>query len=145
MSYPKQSFYDDVGEFHEKFNQPYFNLSSRCEFPTTSEIGYRISFMLEELNEFIRACYDQDLPKALDALVDLTYVTLGTAHYFNAPFAAAWDEVHAANMRKVRAVLGDTDHKRGSLEPMRKPPGWMPPNIELVLQLHNQYVIGESR
>ncbi len=133
-------FFEDVGEFHYRFGQPYTDSGrdDRCRFPSPEELEYRIKFLKEEITEFEEATENQDLPKALDALVDLVYVALGTAHYFHAPFVEAWDEVHAANMRKVRASPEDHEHKRGPVEPMRKPPGWIPPDIEKVIEDYNE-------
>lgn len=131
------TFFDDVGAFHRKFGQPVTNEAHHCEFPTEAEFSYRMRFMHEELWELERAYHLGKLPDAVDALVDLVYVALGTAHYFGAPFNEAWAAVQEANMQKVRAEPGDTDHKRGPMEPMRKPPGWKPPDIEGIIMKHN--------
>ena len=38
-----------------------------------------------------------------DALIDLTYVAMGTAYMMGLPWQDLWDEVQRANMSKVRA------------------------------------------
>lgn len=129
--------FEDVGDFHHKFGQPFTRLDKPCELPTPEIVEYRLKFIDEEVTELKEALDVRDLPKALDALVDLVYVALGTAHYFGAPFREAWEEVHAANMRKVRASDIDPDHKRGPCEPMRKPPGWVPPDLDQIIGSHN--------
>lgn len=43
-------------------------------------------------------------------------------------FAGAWKEVHAANMKKVRALRPD-DSKRGTAYDVVKPDGWTPPDL----------------
>lgn len=135
------TYFEDVADFHHKFGQPFTKINRRCDFPPPEEIMYRLRFIDEEVIELKEAIELKDLPKTLDALVDLVYVVLGTAHYFGAPFDEAWVEVHAANMKKVRAEPSDTQHKRGPCEPMRKPPGWVPPDIETVIAVHNNRVL----
>jgi predicted HAD superfamily Cof-like phosphohydrolase len=131
------TFFDDVGAFNRKFGLPATYLDRPCAFPTEDEIAYRLKFMDEELEEFRIACLQNDLPGAVDALVDLVYVALGTAHYFGAPFNKAWIAVQIANMAKARATSEDPDHKRGTMEPLRKPEGWKPPDIEGIIDSHN--------
>lgn len=105
-----------------------------------SLIAFRVGFMLEELVEYVNAHRDGELAKALDALVDLLYVLLGTVHLhgFNfrrgdrdvlAPiFELAWQRVHAANMAKVKGT-GATSSRSASFDVV-KPPGWQPPQLE---------------
>ncbi len=47
----------------------------------------------------------QDLPKIADALVDLVYVALGTAHMHALPWQKLWDDVQRANMSKERCGI----------------------------------------
>jgi hypothetical protein len=49
-----------------------------------------------------------DLPKIADALVDLVYVALGTAHLHRLPWEALFTEVQRANVTKERCGI---DHK----------------------------------
>jgi predicted HAD superfamily Cof-like phosphohydrolase len=69
-----------------------------------------------------------------DALIDLVYVAMGTAHLLGLPWEALWNEVQIANMRKVRAAADASDSKRGSAFDVVKPPGWQPPNIKRILE-----------
>jgi predicted HAD superfamily Cof-like phosphohydrolase len=133
--------FGDVGDFHHKFGQPYAAYTKRCEFPPQEVINYRLKFIDEEVTELKESLEARDMAGVLDALVDLVYVALGTAHYLQAPFPEAWREVHAANMRKVRASGLDPDHKRGPCEPMRKPEGWVAPDIENIINAHNGGVL----
>lgn len=79
----------------------------------------------------------RDLEKALDGLVDLAYVLAGTAlfHGFGNKhelgktiIGEAWQRVHNANMRKVRANHAG-ESKRGSAFDVVKPEGWQPPKL----------------
>lgn len=150
-----QSNFRDVGDFHAKFSLPTSGDTAPQGLPA-DVLAFRVGFMIEELAEF---CEDTglgsvseelkkiiaglrsgrhkpsaggtDLVHALDALVDLNYVSLGTAHMMGLPFDAAWDEVQRANMAKERASgAGDTRSTRGHSLDVVKPEGWAPPNHE---------------
>lgn len=118
-----KSDYASVGEFHKKFGLP-----TEADGPprplTTEELMFRFRFMLEELAEFAEAmgldfqhqvgplpaegAVAQDLPKAADALIDLSYVTLGTGQMMRLPWAALFADVQRANMTKERCGI---DHR----------------------------------
>ncbi len=68
------------------------------------------------------------MEKALDGLVDLVYVALGTAWLMGLDFPEAWRRVHAANMQKVRAQRKE-ESARGTTFDVVKPAGWQPPNL----------------
>lgn len=89
--------------------------------------------MREELDEFCEGLIDDDHAKMADALVDLVYVAMGTAHLLGYPWEQLWEEVQAANLRKRRAATAD-ESKRGSTHDVVKPHGWTPPAIEAILQ-----------
>lgn len=118
------SDFDDVGEFHRKFDLPVASDGLPREL-TGEELEFRLKFLIEELSEYAEAVglklmvswgerlapgrllradgYPvQDLPKAFDALLDLAYVALGTAHIHRFPWQAGWDEVQRANVAKER-------------------------------------------
>jgi predicted HAD superfamily Cof-like phosphohydrolase len=116
------SDFDDVGKFHRKFNLPVASDGLPREL-TIEELQFRFRFMLEELSEYAEAMgvtfevreaiaygnvQKQDLPKAFDALIDLVYVALGTAHLHRFPWQEGWDEVQRANVAKERCGI---DHK----------------------------------
>lgn len=119
----------DIDQFHRKFELP---RPSKPQLLDAELAKFRIRFMQEELDEFIYAHQTGDLAEALDALVDLTYVVLGTAWLMNLPFDKAWDAVHTANMKKVRAT-SHAQSKRQTLFDVVKPPGWTAPDINKVI------------
>lgn len=121
----------DIVAFHEKYNLAYDGPPR--ELPDDVR-GFRYKFLQEELNEYRQALLDQDLEGQLDALVDLVYVALGSAYLAGLPFDAAWREVQAANMRKVKAGPNGEGSKRGSPHDVIKPPGWAGPDIAKVLR-----------
>ena len=86
---------------------------------------------MEELSEYLRACEENSLVDAADALVDLCYVTMGCAHAMGLPFDQLFNVVHEANMNKepandyIRSV-------RGSQYDVVKPVGWQAPEAMML-------------
>jgi predicted HAD superfamily Cof-like phosphohydrolase len=124
--------FNNVGAFHKKFGLP---VAERYTVPhgISRELQqFRLRFLREELEELDKAYAEDSLPDIADALVDLVYVALGTAHLHGLPWEALFDEVQRSNMQKVRAQhVGDS--KRGSIFDVVKPKGWQAPLIEEVL------------
>lgn len=131
----------DIAEFHTKFGLEY-NGGPR-DLPQELQ-EFRTQFMEEELEEYrdalaalgtARAAGNEEAMryarmKAFDALVDLAYVTLGTAYLHGFRFNEGWRRVHKANMAKVRARPDGVDSKRGSHFDVVKPEGWEAPDYE---------------
>lgn len=117
------SSYDAVRQFHLKVlgiedTKPTF------ELPV--EFGQRVAFMMEEITELCEAHAKRDLAGVADALADLVYVAIGTAHMMGIPFDQVFRVVHAANMRKQRGIT-----KRGMVYDAIKPAGWVGPEAEI--------------
>jgi predicted HAD superfamily Cof-like phosphohydrolase len=125
-----------VGHFHEKFNLD--NVTHRDPGPReVSEelLDFREKFMEEELREFKEARTRGDIAGMADALVDLSYVTLGTAHVMGFPWQELFFTVQKANMAKERAMRAEQS-SRGSTFDVIKPVGWQAPDIKGVLRRH---------
>lgn len=134
MATDTRSNFDDVGDFHEKFGLD--NVTHRgagTRRLDESLLWFRTRFLNEELREFTEAIVADDPAAMFDALLDLTYVAMGTAHLLGFPWQEGWDEVQRANMTKTRAAADGSDSKRGSSFDVVKPLGWTPPNIAGVL------------
>ena len=117
------NYYSSVQQFHNKVlgiedTKPTF------ELPV--QFSQRIAFMEEELEELQEAHRNHDLVKVADALADLVYVALGTAHMMGIPFDEVFRVVHAANMQKQRGMT-----KRGMAYDAIKPAGWVGPEAEI--------------
>lgn len=114
----------DIAKFHAKFNIP-----QRAEGqPIDPDLmRFRLKFLAEELKEANIAAAKSDLPDFLDALVDLVYVAIGTAHVFNLDFQHAWRNVQDANMKKVNAS-DENPGKRGHSSDIVKPVDWKAPD-----------------
>lgn len=121
-----KTHFEDVFDFHRKFGVP-ISLTPTTLNPQRAQ--ERADFMQEELDEFVSALGQEDIVKQADALVDLVYVTIGTAVQMGLPWEALWNEVQRANMEKVR---GET--KRGMLYDVAKPHGWRPPDLLPILK-----------
>ena len=137
--------FKDVGDFHAKFDLPRFGDrrkdGTRIEphlLPEGTQ-AFREDFMLEELDELRSAYTEGNLTGVADALVDLIYVALGTAHMMHIPFDRCWAEVQRANMAKERAASADDDRsKRKHTLDVVKPVGWTPPDIEGALKEYDR-------
>lgn len=117
---------EDVVMFNEKFEVPVATVPSLLN---EDNFTYRIKFLLEELDELVLDHTRDDLKGALDALIDLVYVALGTAHMMGlAPYwQEGWNKVQTANMAKIAAPSAE-DSKRGSAIDVIKPAGWLAPD-----------------
>lgn len=127
----------DVGEFHEKFGLQ--NTNYEGAGPTGLELDptllkFRRDFLLEELDEFAVSMHNNDLPGMADALVDIVYVALGTAHLLGLPWQTLWDDVQRANMAKERAAADGSNSVRNSPWDVVKPEGWVGPETAQILR-----------
>jgi NTP pyrophosphatase (non-canonical NTP hydrolase) len=128
----------DVRELRAKFDMP---ISQTPTHLPTEILVERIECMQEELNEFSQGVDKQDLAEMADALIDLVYFAKGTAAMLGLPWEDLWEDVHRANMGKVRGVT-----KRGHAVDITKPKDWVPPQTETILYehgyRHHQWFIG---
>lgn len=147
--------WSDIADFHHRYGLDY---SGAPRSLPDDMFVFRVLFMGEELEEYaglpkgslvrvLKQLLDANPPQKdslqrredqLDALVDLIYVTLGTAYLQGFNFAEAWRRVQRANMSKVR-VERPEDSKRGSGFDVVKPEGWKAPcHADLVGELDQE-------
>lgn len=86
-------------------------------------LEFRKNFLKEELNELDDAQSPED---AVDALIDLIVVAIGTLDIFEIESQEAWRRVHEANMSKVVGVKPSRPNPLG-LPDLIKPAGWTAP------------------
>jgi len=123
-----------VGNFHQKFGLDNTTFGGIGPRPWDDDlIEFRIKFLSEELDEFRDAALVRDHAKMADALVDLNYVSHGTAHLLGYPWHLIFGEVQRANMAKQRARCAE-DSTRGSTFDVIKPPGWTAPDVAGILR-----------
>lgn len=140
-----------VGAFHERFDLD--NVTHRGAGPRAVShelMDFRLRFLIEELKEIASGMGVEldvqmtrreprviDMPAIADGLVDLNYVSLGTAHFFGLPWSQLFTEVQRANMTKERAAHKDDERStRKSSFDVVKPKGWTAPDIAGILKEH---------
>jgi predicted HAD superfamily Cof-like phosphohydrolase len=129
-----ESNYADVGHFHDKFGLDNATHPGVYPRPVDPEfMRFRLSFLKEELREIEEALNTGDLVKLVDGLIDLNYVSHGTAHILGVPWQACWNEVQRANMAKEKATVENPGTRLAKFD-VKKPAGWAPPDIAGVLK-----------
>jgi hypothetical protein len=97
-------FVDEVEKFNATFGKPN---NYRPNIPDRGEWEFVYNFILEELEEYKEACESGDIVGVLDALCDITYVSLGNGvmlHGLRRKILPAYAEVQASNMSKSCAT-----------------------------------------
>jgi len=94
-------FVDEVEEFNNLMNKPN---NYEPTIPKRKEWEFVYNFILEELEEYREACERGDIVEVLDALCDITYVSLGNGtmlHGLKDKIWPAYQEVQASNLSKA--------------------------------------------
>ena len=98
---PNVDFVNEVEEFNSTFGKPN---NYEPTIPAKKEWQFVYDFILEELEEYREACERGDIVEVLDALCDITYVSLGNGvmlHGLKDKIWPAYQEVQASNMSKA--------------------------------------------
>ena len=93
-------FVDEVQKFNDTFGKPN---NYTPNIPEKHEWMFVYDFIQEELAEYKEACEKGDIVEILDALCDITYVSLGNGtmlHGLKGKIWNAYQEVQASNMSK---------------------------------------------
>ena len=93
-------FVNEVEEFNHTFGKPN---NYKPTIPDRKEWMFVYDFIMEELEEYKHACETGDIVEILDALCDITYVSLGNGamlHGLKGKIWKAYQEVQASNMSK---------------------------------------------
>ena len=94
-------FVNEVEEFNSTFGKPN---NYEPTIPERKEWMFVYDFIQEELAEYKEACENGDIVEILDALCDITYVSLGNGamlHGLKGKVWNAYQEVQASNMSKA--------------------------------------------
>ena len=100
MSKNNVPFINEVEEFNSTMGKPN---NYEPTIPEKKEWQFVYDFILEELEEYKEACEKGDIVEVLDALCDITYVSLGNGamlHGLKDKVRPAYQEVQASNMSK---------------------------------------------
>ena len=113
---------EDIKTMHHKYGVNdkvrEFNANKLAEF-----LQFRVRFLQEELTELQNSQSGDD---AVDALIDLCVVAIGTLNAFDVNPFVAWDCVLDANMAKEVGVKATRPNPLG-LPDLIKPEGWKAP------------------
>ena len=93
-------FVNEVEQFNDTFNKPN---NYEPTIPEKKEWQFVYDFVLEELEEYRQACEGGNIVEILDALCDITYVSLGNGvmlHGLKDKIWPAYQEVQASNLSK---------------------------------------------
>jgi predicted HAD superfamily Cof-like phosphohydrolase len=102
-------FVDEVETFNATMNKPN---NYTPNIPADTEWEFVYNFVLEELEEYKEACQKGDIVEVLDALCDITYVSLGNGamlHGLKDKIWPAYQEVQASNMSKVCSTVEEAE------------------------------------
>ena len=105
--YYQVPFVDQVQEFNKTFGKPN---NFEPIIPEKKEWMFMYDFIMEELQEYKEACEKGDIVEVLDALCDITYVSLGNGtllHGLKGKIWEAYQEVQASNMSKSCETEGE--------------------------------------
>ena len=94
-------FVSEVEEFNATMGKPN---NYKPTIPSKDEWMFVYNFILEELEEYKDACETGNIVEVLDALCDITYVSLGNGamlHGLKDKILPAYAEVQASNMSKA--------------------------------------------
>lgn len=92
---------------------------------TEEKIDYRMGLLEGEYQETIGAWYTKDPEELIDGHIDVIVVALGNLAIFGVNSQQAFNEVMAANFRKVNGKKRESDPDGMSII---KPEGWVGPD-----------------
>ena len=129
----------DIAEMHMKFGVREATTNMDAD-KLKQYFDFRIRFLQEELDELKNATNADD---AVDALIDLCVVAIGTLDAYNVNSMEAWNRVHTANMAKQVGIKATRPNPLG-LPDLIKPEGWESPvhydNVGLLSAIFNSTV-----
>ena len=123
----------DLFAFHQKMN---LEVNGYPQIPDEKTKALRSKLISEEAKEVSEALGKDDLQGVAKELIDLIYVTVGTAISYGINLSPIWDAVHESNMKKDSGLKNE-DGK------VLKPKGWKAPN--LAFQIAQQITTGQPR
>lgn len=117
-----RNWVEDMHGMHEKFG---VNAVIRTfdKSKLTAFLQFRIRFLQEELDELTVSKNGDD---AVDALIDLCVVAIGTLDALDVDAYTAWNRVLEANMTKEVGIKASRPNPL-SLPDLVKPSGWQAP------------------
>jgi len=99
----------------------------KTEQITSERLEFRFKLLEEEFTELQVARQNADAEETVDALVDIVVIALGTLELAGVDATRAWNEVHRANMTKIRGAKPGRESDGWDLY---KPLNWVAPSHE---------------
>jgi len=90
-------------------------------------LQFRMSFLMEELDETKKAVRENDAEEIVDGLIDLCVVAIGTLDAMGIDSHEAWTQVLRANLAKEVGIKPERPNPLG-LPDLIKPAGWKAPS-----------------
>jgi predicted HAD superfamily Cof-like phosphohydrolase len=90
-------------------------------------LQFRMSFLMEELEETKKAVRENDAEEIVDGLIDLCVVAIGTLDAMGIDSHDAWTQVLRANLAKEVGIKPERPNPLG-LPDLIKPAGWKAPS-----------------
>lgn len=128
--------YNEVKAFHKAFNHP---IKHKPTMLTLDRASVRMSWIEEEVDEFIQAVEDKDIVEQADAMIDVIYFAIGTLVELGVEPQQLFEIVQKANMSKLWED-GKPHYKNDGK--VRKPLSWIDPHPLLKNEIERQ--IGEN-
>jgi predicted HAD superfamily Cof-like phosphohydrolase len=91
----------------------------------SERLEFRLQLLLEEYTETRAAADENDAAELVDGLIDIVVIALGTLELAGVDVERAWQEVHRANMSKIR---GAKPGRTSDGWDLYKPLNWTAPN-----------------
>jgi predicted HAD superfamily Cof-like phosphohydrolase len=110
--------YNDVKTFIEACEQE----------PTFDNSILYSNLIVEEYEEFLQACFQDNDTERLDACMDMIWVILGYCYMKGYNVEGAWNEVARSNLAKINPATGKVIKREDGK--VLKPEGWTPPSLE---------------
>lgn len=124
--------YEQVKEFHKAFYHPYSDSPTPMSMPRALT---RVSWMNEEIDEFLEAVNEGDVVEQADAMIDLMYFSIGTLVEMGVKPHSLFQIVQQANMSKLWEDGKPHYNEDGKVI---KPMGWENPHNKLVEEINKQ-------
>ena len=121
----KLSKYECLEKFHSTFKTP---VGDKLQFISSDRSKLRYDLILEELNEYKEAIENNDMVEICDAIVDILYLTYGTAveHGMKDKLDKMFQEVQDSNMSKLGSDGQPVFREDGKI---LKGPNYFKPNL----------------
>ena len=117
--------YNEVKKFHQAFNHPVSEIPVSLSEERAKK---RYAWMLEEINEFLKATENKDIVEQADAMIDTIYFALGTLVEMGVEPDPLFEIVQHANMSKL---WEDGKPHYNEMGKVIKPKGWEDPHYKL--------------